>query len=153
MLPPSIRPDTRRPYTRIERPVAAPPDWLIALLRPEPPRVAPRKPVTSCYRFSGPSIADQFCERTSWADILEPHGWRCVGNDPDSDGAVWLHPTATSSCSATIRNGCLFVYSTNTPFDVTESGNPNGYTKFRAFALLDHGGNMSAAARALRGVA
>ncbi len=42
VLPPSIHPDTGRPYTRIERPVAAPPDWLISLLRPEP--APPRRP-------------------------------------------------------------------------------------------------------------
>ena len=84
----------------------------------------------------------------SWADVLEPHGWRCPAH-PDEDGAIWLHPTATSSCSATIRNGCLFVYSPNTPFDVTEGGSPKGYTKFRAYAVLEHGGDMSAAARAL----
>jgi hypothetical protein len=47
----------------------------------------------------------------------------------------------------------LFVYSPNTPFDVTEAGHPKGYTKFKAYAILNHAGDMSAAARALRGVA
>jgi hypothetical protein len=151
VLAPSIHPDTGKLYTRIDRPVAAPPDWLMELLRPEPPK--PLKPVRLS-RFSGTSIADRFCAATSWADVLMPHGWACLDADPDGDGARWLHPTATSSCSATISNGCLFVYSPNTPFEVTETGIRHGYTKFRAYALLNHGGDMSAAARALlRGVA
>lgn len=103
--------------------------------------------------FTGGSVADRFAANTSWSQILGPHGWRCASADGDGDGAIWLHPRHTSSCSATIRNGCLFVYSTNTPFNVTESSNPNGYTKFRAYAVLEHGGDMSAAARALRGIA
>ena len=52
--------------------------------------------------------------------------------------------------SATVRHGCLFVYSTNTPLDITEAGDAHGYTRFRAYAVLDHGGDLSAAARALR---
>ena len=71
--------------------------------------------------------------------------------DPNADGARWLHPAHTSSCSATIRYGCLFVYSTSTEFETTESGAPNGYTKFRAYALLEHHGDLSLAARALSG--
>jgi hypothetical protein len=50
----------------------------------------------------------------------------------------------------------LFVYSTNTPFEPTEAGRPHGYTRFRAWAVLEHGGDLSAAARAaaqLRGAA
>jgi hypothetical protein len=82
-----------------------------------------------------------------------PHGWSCLDADPGSDGARWAHPTATAKWSATVKHGCLFVYSTNTPFDITEPGYPKGYTKFRAYAVLDHGGDLSAAARALAGKA
>jgi hypothetical protein len=64
-----------------------------------------------------------------------------------------VHPTATAKWSATIRHGLLFAYSTNTPFAVTEAGNAKGYTKFRAHAVLNHDGDLSAAARALKGVA
>ena len=152
VLPPSIHPDTRRPYTRIERPVAAPPDWLINLLLPEPPPPPRKRPGVG--KFFGPSIADEYSANTSWADILEPHGWRCADDHcPDADGARWLHPTATSACSATVRNSCLFVWSTNTVFDISEPGYPRGYTRFKAYALLNFDGDMSAAARALKGVA
>jgi hypothetical protein len=44
----------------------------------------------------------------------------------------------------------LFVYSPNTPFDPTEPGDPHGYTKFRAYAVLDYNGDLKAAAKALR---
>jgi Bifunctional DNA primase/polymerase, N-terminal len=149
VLAPSRHPDTGEHYVRCDYPVAAPPAWLVDLIV-ERPRVVtppPRKP--SFFGFTGPSIVDTYCASVSWVDILEPHGWRCIGADPDGDGARWLHPTATSSCSATIRNGCLFVYSPNTPFDVTEASNPKGYNRFRAYAVLNHGGDMPAAARAL----
>ena len=44
VLPPSIHPDTGRPYVRIERPVAAPPEWLMKLLAPTlPPSVTPEQ--------------------------------------------------------------------------------------------------------------
>ena len=143
LVDPSIHPDTGERYVRCDHPVAAPPPWLVDL-------IAAGEKLSDADRSS---IADSYCASVSWADILEPHGWRCIGADPDGDGGRWLHPTATSSCSATIRNGCLFVYSPNTPFDVTEASNPKGYTKFRAYAVLNHDGDLSAAARSLRGVA
>jgi hypothetical protein len=152
VLPPSIHPATGKPYIRIECEVAAPPNWLIKLLLPEPApcRLTPSRSTG----HTGTSIADEYSATTSWHDILAPHGWRCLHTDPDADGAVWLHPAATSACSATVRNGCLFVYSTNTAFDITEPSNPKGYTRFRAYALLNHDGDMSAAAKALlKGVA
>jgi hypothetical protein len=148
--PPSVHPDTGQIYTRIECPLAAPPPWLVDLLLPE--RVQQTR---SAQRYlyplhTGPSIADNFSTSTSWADVLSPHGWSCLDADPDADGSRWRHPTATSTWSATIKNGCLFAYSPNTPFDVTEPGYPKGYTRFRAYAVLNHNGDLKAAARALR---
>jgi hypothetical protein len=121
---PSIHPDTGKRYTRIDVAVATPPAWLVNLLaksQVDSPAVRPPRRHTL---YHGRSIADAYGNNTSWARILEPHGWRCIDADPDADGARWLHPTATSACSATIRNGCLFAYSTNTQFEITESGIP-----------------------------
>lgn len=78
-----------------------------------------------------------------------PHGWACLEADPDADGARWLHPTATSKCSATISGGRLYCYSTSTVLDVTEAGNPRGYSKFDALARFEHNGDWKAAARQL----
>ncbi|SLH95784.1 bifunctional DNA primase/polymerase famiily protein [Mycobacteroides abscessus subsp. massiliense] len=152
VLPPSIHPDSGKPYRRLEHPVAAPPHWLVALLRPEPQtqqRVAslPRPVVLG----AGPSIAERYNAATGWAGVLQPHGWRCLDGDADADGARWRHPNATAPHSATIRGGRLYVYSPNTPFDVTESSDPHGYSRFHAYAVLNHGGDMSAAARVLKG--
>ena len=128
-----------------------PPEWFIELVTvpaPSPKRQQSRLIAPS--RCASSSPAEGFNKAASWDDVLGPHGWTCLDPDPDEDGARWLHPDATSSCSATIRNECLFVYSTNTPFEVTESGCPKGYTKFRAYAVLNHGGDMSAAARTIK---
>jgi hypothetical protein len=149
VMPPSVHPNGRVYRWVNEHPIAYTPVWLLSLMRPPVRKVEPASSQRISKTFDGESIADEFSNSVPWTDILEPHGWRCTSRNPDADGARWLHPTATSECSATIKNGCLFVYSTNTPFDVTESGNPNGYTRFRAYAVLNHGGDMKAAARAL----
>lgn len=153
VVPPSIHPDTGRPYRWGNRePIAEPPEWLVDLIRPPIPAPTTAQIAHSTHkgRFRGlfsPSVADTFCAATSWAQILEPHDWRCLDPDGDADGARWLHPAATSPCSATIRYGCLFVYSDNTVFDPTLAADPHGYTRFRAHALLNFGGDMSTAAR------
>lgn len=149
VLPPSIHPESGQPYVRVDAAVAATPIWLIGLLRPgvRTPRGYPRTGRKQDLQTPSINPADTFCANTSWADILEPHGWHCLDCDPDDDGARWLHPSATSLCSATTRYGCLFVWSTNTPFEVSETGLPHGYTKFRAYAVLNHGGDMRAAAK------
>lgn len=152
VVPPSIHPDSGKPYCWTKRePIADPPVWLVDLIRPPVVMQAVRTT-----RFSGgtitgssPSVADAFCDAFTWAHILEPAGWTCIDPNGDADGARWLHPAATSDCSATIRHGCLFVYSDNTIFDPTTASDPHGYTKFRAHALLNFGGNMSTAARSL----
>lgn len=153
VAPPSVHPDTGRAYAWVDpdAPVADPPAWLVEVLRPAPPTPAPpRRPGRSLGPLTGDSIADLFTEATTWRDVLEPHGWRSLDVDGDADGARWLHPAATSSCSATVRHGCLFVYSTSTVLPTTETGDPHGLTRFRAWAHLNHRGDLSAAARALR---
>jgi Bifunctional DNA primase/polymerase, N-terminal len=154
VLSPSIHPDSGQRYARFDRPVAAPPAWLIELITEKPektPRaITPARPRTWRSGRLGGSIADQYSANTSWVDVLGPHHWTCDDPDPDADGAVWLHPAHTSTCSATVRHGCLFVWSTSTVF-VSKNDNGKGYTRFRAYALLNHNGDMSAAARSLRG--
>jgi hypothetical protein len=151
VVPPSVHPEGARSAYRwagLPAPVEAP-GWLVTLLRPAErpvPRPA-RRPFTG---HRPGSVADAFSAAASWADVLTPAGWTCLDGDGDRDGARWRHPTATSQVSATVANGCLFVYSPNTPFQVTTAGDPHGYTRFRAYAVLEHGGDLSAAARALR---
>jgi len=150
VVPPSLHPDTAQPYRWEPRPIATPPGWLVDLLRVPEPTLRPVRPPKLS---GGPSIADTFTAGTSWADVLQPHGWRCLDPDGDADGARWRHPAATSALSATVRHDCLFVYSSNTVLPVTGAGDPRGLTRFRAYAVLNHHGDLSAAARALRAAA
>jgi hypothetical protein len=151
VAPRSLHPDTGQPYTWETRPPVATPAWLATLIRPGD-EAKPRRPTAPMDLGVGflDSIADTYSTTVRWPDILEPHGWVRVHGDGDTDCSRWRHPTATSPVSATIKNGCLFVYSTNTPFDVTEAAAPRGYTRFRAYAVLNHGGDLSSAARTLR---
>jgi len=151
LLPPSRHPATGQPYAWAE-PVldpAEPPTWLIRLLA-RPPAAAPtrRQPMPRPGRDG--SVAEWFNARTSWAEVLGPHGWTCPDPNPDADGARWRHPGASNPKSATVRHGLLFVYSQATPFTPTEPGAPHGYTRFRAYAVLEHAGDLRAAARTLR---
>lgn len=139
VLPPSLHPESNQPYRWVnEAPFLQLPPWFVNLLRPEHRPVTPRRSRllggTSQDPAGPPSLA------MSWSEILEPYGWHCLDPDGDADGARWRHPSATSSWSATIKYGCLFVYSTNTPFRPTAPGAPVAYTKFRAVALLNYGG-------------
>ncbi len=154
VLPPSLHPDSRQPYwwDDLATVPARLPGWLLHHLRPRaltPPTATSRHREfvsgVAGARCGRDSIADWFNETRSWADIL--HGWQCRDGDGDRDGARWRHPSATSPVSATVRHGCLFVYSPNTPFDVTTPDDRHGYTRFRAWAVLEHGGDLSTAAR------
>jgi Bifunctional DNA primase/polymerase, N-terminal len=152
LLPPSRHPATGRPYTWAEptlEPVALSAGWrrlLSVTPRPAPAAGRPCLPATA----RGGRVAEQFNATVTWTQVLGPHGWTCPDPDPDADGARWRHPDATNPKSATIRHGLLFVYSAATPFEPTEAGAPHGYSRFRAWALLEHGGDLRAAARALR---
>lgn len=157
VAPPSVHPDSGWPYVELLDAPIADCGWLAPLIVAGRARDIVARPTTamSALRpapfWAGPSIADTYTQHHSWTDVLAPHGWRCRSADPDADGAVWLHPAHTSNCSATVSSdGRLYVYSTSTPFEVTEPGSPRGYSRFDAYAVLNFGGDASAAARALR---
>jgi len=91
---------------------------------------------------------DDFEARTSWAEILQPHGWRVVGREGRT--TKWCRPgKAGLFTSATTGNAAdrdrLYVFSSSTVFDPERP-----YTKFGAYALLNHGGDHSVAAKALK---
>ena len=87
---------------------------------------------------------DQFNEKAEWRDILID--WKIVY----SAGGVtyWRRPGKDIGISATTgRNDGdnLFVFTTSTSFEAEKP-----YSKFAAFAHLNHGGDFSAAAKELR---
>lgn len=94
------------------------------------------------------SPGDDFEAHTDWAEILEPHGWLLESRH----GAErhWTRPGKERRDGASATTGRagdrdrLYVFSTSTIF---ESEVP--YTKFGAYALLNHGGDHRAAAQEL----
>jgi hypothetical protein len=95
----------------------------------------------------GQRPGDDFERRASWAEILQPHGWVMVGRRGEVED--WRRPGKGSGVSATVNyaaSGLLYVFSTNA--DPFEDG--RGYSKFTAFALLNHGSDYAKAARALQ---
>ena len=99
---------------------------------------------------AGTRPGDDYNARTSWDDILIPHGWtkgRRLGA-----GYAWTRPgkSARDGISATTGTAAdgvdrLYVFTTSTEF---EPEHP--YSKFAAHTLLEHGGDYAAAAKALQ---
>lgn len=124
-----------------------PPERIYALRdgypMPAPPPVPERETTTSP---GGERPGDDFIARATWKQILEPHGWMLDYSTGDVDH--WRRPHKEEGTSATTGYGgtdLLYVFSTSTPF---ESG--QAYSKFAAYAVLNHYGNLSEAARDLR---
>lgn len=110
------------------------------------PMPAPRLPSTPA---QGLSPGDDFENRTTWEDILQPSGWTVLSRNVGGE-THWVRPGKRpgEGMSATTGRASdrdrLYVFSTSTEFD---SEVP--YTKFGAYALLNFGGDHSAAAREL----
>ncbi|WP_237222669.1 phage/plasmid primase, P4 family [Rothia nasimurium] len=91
---------------------------------------------------------DHYEAETSWAEILEPHGWKKARTTGHT--TYWLRPGKEfgQEISATTGRDTardrLYVFSTSTPFTPETP-----YTKFGAYALLNHDSDHQAAAKAL----
>ena len=94
---------------------------------------------------AGVRPGDDFETRTTWAEILEPHGWRVESKHGHT--TYWTRPGKDPREGASATTGHagdrdrLYVFSTSTVFPVEQS-----ITKFRAFSILEYGGDDSAAA-------
>lgn len=90
----------------------------------------------------GDRPGDRLNKKMSWEEILTPHGWVQESKNH------WRRPGKKDGegISATTNHAgvsILYVFSSSAaPF--TEN---SGYSKFRAYALLNHGGDFGAAAR------
>ena len=95
---------------------------------------------------NGPRPGDVFAERVSWREVLQPHGWVCVGTRGEE--SYWRRPGKAFGLSASLNYGgydLFYVFSTNAhPFEHETS-----YSKFAAYALLNHSADYKAAARSL----
>ena len=105
-----------------------------------------RKPFALKSGIDDQRPGDLFNQQASWEDVLIPHGWQRVRTSMGE--SHWRRPgKRTPGISATTNhNGhdLLYVFSTSTAFEFEK-----GYTKFSAYALLNHNGDFSAAAREL----
>jgi hypothetical protein len=90
---------------------------------------------------------DDFNQRASWAEILEPHGWMRVSKKGDKD--EWRRPGKDGKgISATTNyngSGFFYCFSTSTQFE------QRGYDKFSVYTILNHRGDWKAAAKELAG--
>jgi len=97
----------------------------------------------------GDRPGDEFNRRGSWLDILEPHGWRV--DRTSGDVTYWTRPGKSRGVSATTgkchtegSGDLLYVFTGNSEFEQDAA-----YSKFAAYAILNHAGDWSAAAGAL----
>ena len=112
----------------------------------ERPAQQPAQQFTPPPQRDGLAPEEDFGARQSWADILVPHGWVQVSPD------MWRQPGKTAgSASASTQttsqagNSLLRVFSSHAyPFESDQS-----YSKFACYAILQHSGDYSAAAKTL----
>lgn len=117
------------------------------------PDPAPVEPLTA-----GPRPAhdgslrpgDDYNTRATWDDILIPHGW--TRGHRIRGGWAWTRPgkhprDGFSATTGTSTDGAdrLYVFSSSTTFETERP-----YSKFAAYAHLEHGDDHAAAASALR---
>lgn len=95
--------------------------------------------------LGGERPGDEWARVTTWAEILEPHGWARLFKR----GTItyWRRPGKAHGISATTNfaeSDLLYVFSTSTVFEADR-----GINKFSAWTTLEHGGDFRAAAKEL----
>lgn len=121
--------------------------WSLARTLDQMPVERFREPIPATARIpSGTKRpGDDFNERASWAEILEPFGWVMVAQHGDE--TFWRRPGSENKWSASTNyrgSDLLYVFTTSTLFDSEKA-----YSKFAAYTILEHGGDFSAAAHTL----
>jgi len=93
---------------------------------------------------AGGRPGDDFNTRGVIHDVLCRHGWTMVRTVGDNQ--LWRRPGKDTSWSATFNGQVFYCFTSSTPpFDLKR-----GYSKFQVYALLEHSGDYSAAAAALK---
>jgi len=86
---------------------------------------------------------DDFAARGDVRAVLAKHGWTLA---KPGENEYWRRPGKAVGTSATLKDGVFYVFSSNA--DPFEPG--KAYGPFGVYALLEHNGDYSAAAGALR---
>lgn len=157
VLPPSIHPDTGKPYVWLTKPNGAipePPAWLLALWQhwdalkpqlqglcpwaPQPPP-KPRKPPAA--RAAGePSVIDAYDQSHSIEASLAQYGYR-------QQGRRWLSPhSGTGLAGVVVFDSKAWIHHASDPLCSDESGQLVG--AFDLFRYYEHGGDIAKAVKA-----
>jgi hypothetical protein len=112
----------------------------------KPEHIVSGHTASSAREAKGERPGDLFNASAAWPDILDPYGWMRVGRRREV--TLWKRPGKRErGLSATTNyagSDLLYVFSTNAwPFEADTA-----YSKFAAYALLEHAGDFSAAAKA-----
>jgi hypothetical protein len=102
-------------------------------------------PEASRVTYQGLSPFDAYRQRVTWASILTPHGWVYSHHSEGRDH--WTRPgknAADGTSATTIEDGPFYCFSTSTEFPAEQ-----GLSKGQVYAHLNHGGDYSAASKAL----
>ena len=112
-----------------------------------------RRPADAPSDARGDRPGDDFNRRAGWADLLGRHGWAV--HHTRGEATYWTRPgkdvrvglsASTGHCTSEAGGDLLYVFSSSAaPFEPDAA-----YSKFAAYALLEHGGDFSAAAARLR---
>lgn len=159
VLPPSIHPDTQRPYVWLTKPKAdeglpIPPDFLLQMwqhwdkLKPQFQAVCPwaEKPQHPARKPAAPPRADSVIDTYNTAHGIEEHLQRYGYK---RQGKRYLSPHSTTGLPGVTvwpeANKC-FIHHASDPLCSDESGQPVG--PFDLLSYYDHGGDMKKAAKA-----
>jgi len=121
--------------------------WQLARAFDEMPDATGDEPTIGTATNGAIRPGDDFNARATWPTILEPHGWELVRTSGDTE--YWRRPDKDRGISATINGpkvkaDRLYVFTSSTSFAPNRS-----YSKFAAYAVLNHAGDFTAAAREL----
>jgi hypothetical protein len=90
---------------------------------------------------------DDYNAKVTWEQILEPLGWKRVYTNK-AGVTSWRRPGKSEGISATTNhagNDKFYVFSSSTQFEAERS-----YSKFAVFTIVEHQGDFTASAKALR---
>ncbi len=117
-----------------------------------PPERVRSAPASAPSDAKGDRPGDEFNRRGDWGAILERHGWAV--DHTSGEVTRWTRPgkgrgvsATTGKCRTEGSGDLLYVFTSNAaPFEPDTA-----YSKFGAYALLEHGGDFEQAAAALKG--
>lgn len=108
-----------------------------------PAAVEPYQP--QAQQGDGLSALDDYRNRHTWREILEPQGWTFSHHDGLRDH--WVRPGKSlheGTSATTIEDGPLYCFSTSVGWPAEQ-----GLSKGHVYALLHHGGDLSKASKQL----